>query len=91
MEFTIGIRWRSLSSFAWFIYYCCPRGRPVMTRPFIALGGKHSRDGAVTNASTIAATAGKGIARRHGRVPYPINSANQIADGNDTVVIEGAG
>lgn len=62
-----------------------------MTRPFIILGDKHSHGGSVTSASTIAGTSGKGIARRNDKVSCPIHGANHIADGDDTVVIEGEG
>ncbi|SIO06213.1 hypothetical protein SAMN05444172_0001, partial [Burkholderia sp. GAS332] len=51
---------------------------------------KHSHGGTVTSASTIAATASKGIAHNK-QVTCPIHRDNHIADDDDTVVIEGAG
>lgn len=61
-----------------------------MARPFIVLGDKHSHDGTVTSALTIAATAGKGIARNK-KVKRTIHRPNHIADGEDTIAVEGAG
>ncbi|RQT48203.1 PAAR domain-containing protein [Burkholderia cepacia] len=62
-----------------------------MTQPFIVLGDKHSHGGTVTSASTLSSVDGRGIARRNDTVTCPVHGPNHIVDGDDTMIVQGAG
>jgi uncharacterized Zn-binding protein involved in type VI secretion len=60
-----------------------------MSKPFIVLGDKHTHGGSVTSASAMSSVKNRGIARRNDTVSCPIHGTNHIAEGDDTMIVQG--